>query len=97
MLALAVVVAVAADRKSAAAVASTCPDVRPIHVGKSTSNRPPTSDASRSLWATSDSGNLDATKSRLVARDVLDWCLETSRAKKNRKLKKKEESHGTYT
>lgn len=94
MLALAVVVAVVADRKSAAAVASTCPDVCLFHVGKSTFNRPPTSDASRSLWATSDSDDLDATKSRLVTCDVLDWCLETSRAEKKKK-KKKEESHGT--
>lgn len=92
MLALAVVVAVVADRKSAAAVASTCPDVL-FHVGKSTFNRPPTSDASRLLWAMSDSDDLDATKSRLVTCDVLDWCLETSRAEM--KKKKKEESHGT--
>lgn len=58
-------------------------------VGKSTSNRPPTPDARRSLWATSDSGNLDATKTRLVSCDVLDWCLETSRAKKNKTIKKR--------
>lgn len=40
---------------------------------RSTFNRPPTSDASRSLWATSDSDNLDAWK--VVLSHVTSWAV----------------------
>lgn len=64
--------------EAAAAIASTCPDVCLCGAF----NHPPTSNASRLLWATSDSDDLDAEESRLVTCDDLDECLETSRAEK---------------